>query len=379
MNDKRNATLIHEETNAEAQVKALEEALRRYCLLSHPGLGVPGIPALPNPNGDRYVRYDTVWSDDRGEYLVDTPLGLARKLWGNEVGYELSNYAPFYHLVVPREGVELPQAQLPKVADVFLDGVTGMATVTVEGDDGPVPVHTVRLQLESLGRAYQILGQVRESLSQANVPVLPAAIWRQDSLEYPFEERSTEFSTTHVSNGETRVSVVGFAMDKQTHEVIYLHMAGWKTACRSIWASLNSSNGKLVHVHSPDGSDSAYGTHNYNTYSNVIDADAGNYRLMAMDKRVVEAEVDERAYLLIRRGESEAEADRLFAGRLNAILPIPILPEWGRTLRREGRKAELLRAIKAGGDVAHAYALEPNETWYDLVEELLRSGAIAIS
>ncbi len=379
MKDKRNAALIYEDSKAEEQLRALETALGLYPrLVTDPYSGIPGIPSFPNGNGHGPTRYQSVWSEDRREYLSDTPFGLARKLWGGDVGYALSRYAPFYHIVTPKEGVELPEAQLPRIGDVFLDGVTGMATVTVEGDAGPVPAHNVRLGLEHLKRGYEVLKQVRKSLLQANVPVLPARVWRHDSLAYPFEEGETEFSTVNASNGETVVPVVGYAMDKRVREVIYLHLAGWKTSCRSIWASLNSSSGKLVHVHGSDGSDAAFGTHNYHTYSDAIDADMGIYRLMAVDRRVVATEVDERAYLLIHRGEDEADVDRLFAGRLNAVLPIPIRPEWGRVLRREGVKAELVRAIKAGGDVAHAYALEPNEAWYNLVEELLRSGALTI-
>ncbi len=375
--------LLYEDTSADAILEALREAVDRFgTLLCSASLPVPGLPGLPEG------QLDTVWSDTLQERLVDTPWGLARRMYGSALGdYTLHRFTPSYCIVEPRAGVAQPQAQAPEPGFAVLDTVTGMAAVYVQDEDGePVPVHSLRVYLDNKRGAHEVADRIRSDLARAGIPIYPTHIYRADSLPYPWEEKGTDFRTARVTNGEVGVPVVGFALDTQTQELVYLHVVGAKAAIRSVWATLNQGgNRKSVTIHARRRDHLAYTSKNYVTYSAPVDPETGVYRLSIVDRRAVEHEVHDRAYLLVARdgeGKEEAKADadldHLFAGRLDAVLPIPILPEWGRRLRQEGVGARLVSRCTTGGDVEAAYAMTADGRWTDLVAGLVQSGELAV-
>jgi len=377
---------------------SLETALSEYgLLLCNARRPIPGLPCLSEE------QRETVWDEDTQSYLSVTSWGLAKPLYAyyNELSYELRDFTPLFLLVRPKEGVSPPRAQVPKPGYAVLDTTTGITTVYVgssnarsdggskESDEQPinaVPVHNVRLNLDNLSGGDNVLQHIRYALARAGVPVYPTGVYAVESTPYPWEWETgnADFRTARVFNKEVGVPLVGYATDDM-NEIVYLHIVGHKSAIRSIWATLNSSGRKPVTIDAPHDYGRRYSTHNYVTYSAPVDTDTGLYRLLIVDRRATAQEVD-RAYLLVYKGNDTTEADieanidLAFAARLNAVLPIPILPQWGRRLRQEGEGVEkdMVQACAVGGDVAAAYIITPDPRWIELVESLVQSGELTL-
>ncbi|MCP4592509.1 MAG: hypothetical protein GY842_17380, partial [bacterium] len=213
------------------------------------------------------------------------------------------------------------------------------------------------------------------------VPVYPGELWAETSLPYPWKDDQGGFAATYAANGEVTVPLVGYALDVQRSEVIYLHIAGVKTALRSIWGTL--SNGGIHSVSIVEGGERhyAYSSHNYTTFSDALDDDVNLYRLVIADRNAMEQEVEHRAYLVIPEGSGGEGFDlyQVFAARLNAVLPVPVLPEWGKCLYRHGiEDEELLAPCPCGGDVAKAFSIG-RDGWVELIERLIRDGELSIT
>ncbi len=370
----RNAAPLYKDPGASRVLAALPSALLRAggLLLCNTRNPVPGLPCVRD-------EYRTVWNEQRRRYLVVTPWGLAEPLYSGESGfYDLYSVTPLYRLVEPKEGVPAPQAQAPDSGYAVLDTVTGMTTVYLQADnDLSVPVHNARLNLDSLDGGDRILRHIRYNLVQTGVPVYPTALYAVESIPYPWETEEADFRTAHVANKEVSVPLVGYALDPATGEVVYLHIVGHKSAARSIWATLNDGgNRKYINI-SAHRYTRGYSSHNYITYSDPVDSDLGLYRLLIVDRRAVAQEVQDRAYLLVPKGK-DAGLDLAFAARLNAVLPIPILPQWGRRLRQEGIRGNLVQMCTGGGDVGAAYVITPDPRWTELVEGLVQSGELTL-
>ncbi len=134
-----------------------------------------------------------------------------------------------------------------------------------------------------------------------------------------------------------------------------MHIAGAKTALRSIW-----------------------GTHNYATFSDTLDDDTNLYRMVVADRRALEQEVEDRAYLVIP-DSGEFDLYQVFAARLNAVLTVPVLPEWSKRLYRHGiEDEELLAPCLCGGDVAKAFSIG-RKGWIELIEQLVLDGELSVT
>jgi hypothetical protein len=115
----------------------------------------------------------------------------------------------------------------------------------------------------------------------------------------------------------------------------------------------------------------------FDTYSAPLDADTNLYRLMVTDQRATDREVEGRAYLIIPKADCALHLGRVFAARLNALLPVPVLPEWGEVLLDHGLDEELLKPCLYGGDVAQAYAIG-RQGWVESINQLVQGGELAI-
>ncbi|MEA3342290.1 MAG: hypothetical protein U9R15_20175, partial [Chloroflexota bacterium] len=129
-----------------------------------------------------------------------------------------------------------------------------------------------------------------------------------------------------------------------------------------------------------------WSSHNYDTFSDAVDLDTNLYRMIITDRRATDQQAEGSAYLVIPKFEMELNLDTVFAARLNALLPIPVLPQWGKTLRRYGiRDTELLTPCLYGGDVAKAFVIkakadgdDEGDGWMPLIEELIQNGELSI-
>ena len=366
-----NTQLLYEDLRAEEILKALplvlEKVERPVCSHDRP---IPGLPIDPN----RWPE----WVERDGRYLASTPWGLADSVYAHEIGGEVYAITPILNVVIP--GKPYPGAAMPERGYAVLDVITGM--VTVHTENGNEPVHFFRLGPDVLEGAdgRDLAKIIRRRLCRDRIPVYPAAVHITIApYPYPLVRGTGHLTkTAYVANKEVGVPLVGYAIAPLTGEVVYLHIVGHKTAVRSIWATLNGRAGNVINITVPDDVHRAYSSQNYVTYSDPVDPDLGLVRLTLVDRRAVDREVaDGEAFLIVPDGTAEHDLDRAFITRLNAVLPIPVLPEWGSTLRAEGEEKHLVKPCRFGGDVGLALAIAPDvERWQDLIEGLVRSGEL---
>jgi hypothetical protein len=320
------------------------------------------------------------WTEHNGEYLARTPWGLAETVYGSEIGGDdVYAVTPVWRIVVPDGQRPYPGAVVPVPSVAVLDMTTGMVSVYADGSDEPI--HHLRLGPDTLEEAdgWDLAKVIRRRLCRDRIPVYPTAIYTTSRFPYPYPlvrgDRLTR--AAYVANKEVGVPLAGCAVAPYTEEVVYLHVVGHKTAVRSIWATLNGRAGNAVQISAPGISHRAYSSQNYVTYSDPVDADLGLVRLVIVDRRAVDREVVGSEAYLVAPDTTNLDLDQAFATRLDAVLPIPILPEWGSALREEGERQGLVKACRHGGDVGTALAVVPDvERWQILVEGLVRSGEL---
>jgi hypothetical protein len=259
-----------------------------------------------------------------------------------------------------------------------VDILTGIATVYAEnGQPEPEAVYTTRVpKLQSL-KGRQMLRQIRADLSMAGVPVYPGELYGESFIPYPWDDEE-DFTAPGVYNAEVSVPLVGYVLHPDTQEVVYLHIVGHKTALRSIWGTLSNSGTQIVSI-TGDRQITGYTSHNYETFSSIVDETAHLHRLVITDREAIAPNVMERAYLVIpKKGSDDLDLGQVFAARLSALLPIPILPQWGKTLRQYGIRRELLQPCLCGGDVEQAYLIT-QDGWIELITDLVREGELSIT
>ncbi len=360
-----NRQLIYQDPQAEIVLAELAAILEKHdfrllCSVARP---VPGLPVFSGNEA-------TEWDPTLGKYVTSTSWGKAVPLHGRELGsYRVYDVAPLYR---PHDS-SVPPAQMPEQGHAVIDPITGIVTVFA----GPEAVFDTHIASLDGKTGKECLAQVRVDLARAGVPVYPGEMWVEASLRYPWQNEGG-FAATYAANREIAVPLVGYALDPHRSEMVYVHIAGAKTALRSIWGTLNNGGAQCISIVDGGERQYAFSTHNYATFSDTLDEDTNLYRMVVADRRALEQEVENRAYLVIPDG-GEFDLYQVFAARLNAVLPIPVLPEWGKRLYRHGiEDEELLAPCLCGGDVAKAFSIG-RKGWIEAIERLIRDGELSIT
>lgn len=376
------ATLSYTDDEAPAVVAELAKFARRHpgmVLFSTARAPLPGLPAIAPDTPTTYLHYRLAYQ---------LPWGIATRAQPSAGTYPHLAYLPLYCLA--RDAAHpatdpLPTSHIPALGAALVNPVTGL-TRLYPGDgtapdfslDTP-PVWTRKLALPRRWIAGDVLTRVRQALVRAGLPLYPGTLFVEPVDGYPWMRDRTPLAPATVRSKEMAVPLIGYAIDEDTQEVIYLNMVGHKTATRSLWGSLNTHHQRTITVDDPlTGPHRAYSSHHYATFSTPLDPDTGLIRLMILDKRALAPHVESLAYLILPQTLAPAAADRAFAARLNAVLPLGILPAWGHALRERGADRQLVRSLTAGGDAGHAYALDADAAWQDVIVTALHAGAITI-
>ncbi len=362
---------IYQDPQAETILAELPAVLEKHTLLlCSAGRPVPGLPCL--------VKLESRWDDARGRSVTLTPWGEAKAIYdGYTLGtYDLHSVLPLYCLYAPP--LDAPEARAPEHGHAVIDILTGIATVYVQnGQSEPEAVYTTRVSDLERQTGKEVLRQIRADLALAGVPVYPGELYGESSIPYPWDDEG-DFCAPSVHNDEVSVPLVGYVLDPETQEIVYLHIAGAKTALRSIWGTLSNGGVQTVSI-AGDRQITGYTSHNYETFSSFVNEDIHLHRLVITDRQAIDPDVAERAYLVIpKEGSNDLDLGQVFAARLNALLPIPILPHWGTTLRQYGSRRELLQPCLCGGDVEQAYLIT-KDGWVELVEDLIQDGELSIT
>lgn len=360
--------LLCEDAHAESVLPALVEALERVDpILCGDEVPIPGFPL---------VRKET--KRHQGQWLVATPWGWADKLGSEQLGrtvYSTLWRFALYRVTQQEPDVVLPEVTVPAPGHVVLDRVTGNVAVYTDAQPETV-LHNLHLRLDGLDTGDKLLIALRRKLARDKVPVYPVQVYETASLPYPWQAQGLNFQPATVANDQINVPLVGYALDVDTDEVVYLHIVGHKSGVRSVWATLGNNNRKAIYLDVPGVKEylRGYSSHEYATYSTSVDPELGIYRLVIVSRRAIAQDVEERAYLVVPAEHDGVDLDVAFATRLNAVLPIAVLPEWGSLLREAGDEEGLVQRCASGGDVASAYAITPDPRWIEVIEGLVRSG-----
>ena len=333
---------------------------------SHP---LPGLPLITS-------RAERVTHNYRT--YVQTPWGLATFADIRYYDYPNLSCIGLYTLSKPAPDATLPAITLPEPATAVVHPITGLAAVyagSSEADFDPAaaPVWEGKLPLPNRWLDPQVLKLVRLALARAGLPLYPATLFAH-RVAYPWlTPEGLPASTPTIANGEVCLPLIGYAVDPDTHEVVYLNLVGHKTAARSIWGSLNTMHHRKLALSAPDVHNAVVSSHTYTTHTAIVDADTGLLRMQIVDRRACSAEVDDRAYLVTPTGLDDAARDAAFAARLSAVLPVGVPATWGAQLRQAGDDLGLVQTCLSGGDVGLAYTLTADEQWLDVIQGLLHS------
>ena len=364
-----------------AKAVRLSPEPRYLCPASSP---IPGLPMIPKDAEERVFGY---------KMYLETPWGWARRADTPYYDYRYLSHYPLYQIVsnprLPNEGksyAALPAAVIPEPGYATLDATTGAVSVyTGKFDENTstdietlIPVWDSRISVNAVyGQSGNILNKIKRGLQQQGLAVFPTALLVKVSpSQYPWHKHGLPAQPAHIANDEVSVAMTGFAVNHDD-QLAYVSLVGHKTACRSIWGSLNTSHRRRLVMEIPGHSLlRVTSTHNYASFSQSLESN-GLYHLTIVNKNAFASPAVDESYCITPWVDDDA-ADRAFATRLDALLPIGIEPEWGQRLRQVGLQQGIVECCATGGDVQHAYRLK-TDGWLDLVNTLLQAGQLLFS
>ncbi len=335
-------------------------------LLGTESYPLPGLPLIAN-------RAERVTHNYRT--YVQTPWGLATLADIRYYDYPTLSYFGLYTLSKPAPDATPPPRAVPEPATAVVNPITGLAAVYAGDTLVPdaSPVWEGKLTLPDRWLDPQVLKLVRVALARAGIPLYPATLCAH-RVAYPWlTPEGLPTATPTIANGEVCLPLIGYAVDADTHEVVYLNLVGHKTAARSIWGSLNTMHQRKLTLTAPGVRDPVVSSHTYTTHTTIVDPDTGLLRMQIVDRRACSAEVTDRAYLVTPTGLDEAARDAAFAARLTAVLPVGVPATWGAQLRQAGDDLGLVQMCLSGGDVGTAYTLTADEQWLEVIQGLLHN------
>ena len=349
-----------------SELRAYTAQYPETVLMSTESQPLPGLPLVSNRSERVVHNYRT---------YIQTPWGLAAPADIRYYQYPTLSYLGLYILSQPAPDTAVPASVLPEPATAVVQPLTGLAEVYL-GDTlvpGTDPVWEGKLKLPDRWYDPQVLHLTRLELARAGIPLYPTTLFAH-RVAYPWlTPEGLPAITPTIANGEVCLPLIGYAVDPDTNEVVYLNLVGHKTAARSIWGSLNTMHQRKLTLSAPGIRDAVISSHTYTTHTAIVDADTGLLRMQIVDRRVCSAEVTDRAYLVTPAGLDAAALDAAFAARLTAVLPVGIPAPWGAQLRQAGDDLGLVQACLSGGDVGTAYALTADEQWLEVLQDLLHS------
>lgn len=188
----------------------------------------------------------------------------------------------------------------------------------------------------------------------------------------------------HFNNLHTRTMALGLAVTGST--VYYLSTAGPGTACKSIWGSLVSANGKLdaddwgSDLSGVAGLQTAYKALPGSNFQHMVSFARSTRFLVVVDPQAAqfysEAEIDHSEGRKQRLAEQIDRVYATFVTRLNAQTDVPLLPGWAVPLWAAGLAEGAILPLETYGDCLGAWLLHDEFEWLPLVQRLLVGGQI---
>lgn len=240
----------------------------------------------------------------------------------------------------------------------------------------PVWISTERFILS--GIASRILREIAREAGRQECWIFPTSLYISEDRRYPYPIVDGDWIDLRdytVSNQQTKAAVVGYA--RHDYSLVYLHVAGPQSSVKSILATLIT--GRHVTLYVPDYRH-VRGTYEYRMFLNPIPG-TREHRGILVASTVLQPDAEDTwTYLLIPPDKSREEAYRLFAKKLNALLPVPVLPEWGEAIFMQAKDTGLVDRLETGGDVTDGIAIRNDvERWIDLINRMLVEKTLSIN
>lgn len=183
-------------------------------------------------------------------------------------------------------------------------------------------------------------------------------------------------------NDHAAVECSGIAADRDL--IVLLDIAGHKSACKSVWASIVSSPRKLISISGgprriiAGGGDAKVDRYQQRWQDlpqvSAVNCLINHVRLIDPLARKAGSGAATQSPSLTPFyvvGASQAQAEVRLAHMLNAALELPILESWSAYLYTSLLSASLITPIQCGGDVTVAFKVVPDEA---RVREVLAAG-----
>lgn len=240
----------------------------------------------------------------------------------------------------------------------------------------PVWISTERFTLSGL--ASRILREIVWQAGRQGEQIFPISLYISEDPRYPHSIADGDWIDLReysVSNHETRAAVVGWA--RLENSVVYLHVSGPQASVKSILATL--IQGRYVTMYVPDYRH-ARGIYDYRMFLNPIPGTREYRGILVVNSALQKPSAEDRwAYLLVPPGMGRDGVYRLFAMKVNSLLPVPVLPEWGEALLSQAKDAGLVDRLETGGDIADGIAIRNAvEEWTGLINRMLVEGELSI-
>jgi hypothetical protein len=232
------------------------------------------------------------------------------------------------------------------------------------------------------GYASRFLRDIAWRAGKHGIPIFPVSLYIADDPRYPYpaiESEGTEpwidLRQCTISNVQSEAAVVGYATT-DSGGVVYLHLAGPQMSVKSIFATL--IQGKRAAMYAPSyHTVYGLGEYGYRMFLNPIPGTKEYRGILVMPSVLGQVfPGDNWSYLVLRSSDTVDRYEAL-GRRLNAVLPIPVLPEWGKKLWEEGEG--LVDDLKVGGDAGDGIAIRlDTDRWTEIINRLVVEGALSI-
>lgn len=290
---------------------------------------------------------------------------------------ELVGYADYHassgsFAFSPAPGAELPESIATihplRLAEAELDEES--KTVTINDDDSLITLTGVETWKDN----YAMLSEINHELVKAEKGIV---VWKLTRIpDESGKQKLFQKRTPFASNEQVSLTVSGYALSEHG-TLAYLGVVGHKTAVNSLYATILQN--KPIGLHIEGRYNPVYLS--VSKYTKIMapmpDYDAYHCAFMASQSLPGKwSPSDNSIYILQFIGGYSIE-DQLVK-RLNESLNLPILPEWGAELMKQGALKGFVKSLKTGGDCVTGVEITVEADWNALVEELLLADSLRI-
>jgi hypothetical protein len=234
------------------------------------------------------------------------------------------------------------------------------------------------------GYASRFLRDIAWRAGKHGIPIFPVSLYIADDPRYPYpaiESEGTEpwidLRQCTISNVQSEAAVVGYATT-DSGGMVYLHLAGPQMSVKSIFATL--IQGKRAAMYAPSyHTVYGLGEYGYRMFLNPIPGTKEYRGILVMPSVLGQVFPGDNWSYLVLRASDTADRYEALAYRLNATLPVPVLPEWGKKLWEEGKYLGLVDDLKVGGDAGDGIAIRlDTDRWTEIINRLVVEGTLSI-